>query len=365
MYTELAKIVPSLAFFDVGGGLGVDYDGSKTTSEASMNYSLHEYARDVVWAIKEGCSKENVPEPIIMSESGRALAAHHAVLISEVIDIAPSPGEGNNLEPLSSQNEIVANLYSLYQEVTPDNALETLHDALQSKEMILESFIHGNLTLIERAYCERIYQHLIAKICRLSHALTDIPEEIESLNKTRLDTYFCNFSIFQSLPDSWAIGQLFPIMPIHRLDEKPTRRAIIADLSCDSDGKIDHFIGHRGIPQSYLYLHEVPAYPYYVGIFLVGAYQEILGGLHNLFGDTNAVNVDLLSDGTWEIRQIVAGDTNEEVLQYMQYHSSELLDRLHSLIEKALHGGRLTNEESAVLKKKIKNSLESYTYLVV
>ncbi len=364
MYTELARICPSLSFFDAGGGLGVDYDGSRTISDSSINYSIEEYARNVVSTIGEGCQKAQIPDPIIITESGRALVAHHTALITEVIDIASVVNAIGTVDPPISQHDIPISLYQLYQEISAENCLETLHDALQLREMIVESFIHGQLSLLERAYCEHIYQHLIAKICHTAQQLSEIPEEIESINQSRLDIYFCNFSVFQSLPDSWAINQLFPIMPIHHLLEKPQRRVIVADLSCDSDGKIDHFIGHRGISNPYFYLHAATSMPYYLGIFLVGAYQEILGGLHNLFGDTNAVHVDLNEDGTWEIKHIVEGDTIEEVLHYTQYHPDHFLERLRVLIEKSLRAGRLSNQESAILQKKIKQSLESYTYLV-
>lgn len=365
MYTELAKICPSLAFFDAGGGLGIDYDGSKTASDSSMNYTVEEYARDVVSAIGEACQQAGLADPVIITESGRALIAQHAVLVTEVMDVASTLDGIGEINPPLSQHDIPVTLYALYQNLTAENCLETLHDLLELKDHILESFIHGQLSLMERAYCEQIYQHIVAKICHVAHSLKEIPEEIENLDKMRLDMYFCNFSVFQSLPDAWAIGQLFPVMPIHRLTEKPERRAIVADLSCDSDGKIDHFIGHRGIPNPYVYLHSPNNSPYYLGIFLVGAYQEILGGLHNLFGDTNAVHVDLNEEGVWDIKHVVEGDSIEEVLHYTQYHPDNLLERLREFIERSLKAGRLSNQESAILQKKIKQALESYTYLVV
>jgi arginine decarboxylase len=365
MYAALAQLCSSLAFFDAGGGLGIDYDGSKTTSDSSINYSLEEYARDVVSAIKEACQNAEVPDPMIITESGRALVAHHTVLVIEVIDIASLLSGEDEIEPPLSQHDIPVSLYHLYQHASSENCLETLHNALQLKEMIVDSFILNQLSIEERAYCERIYQHLLAKIQSLSKQLNEVPEEIENLNKTRLDMYFCNFSVFQSLPDSWAIGQLFPIMPIHKLTEDPNRHAVIADLSCDSDGKINHFIGQKGISHSYLPLHKMTTSPYYLGIFLVGAYQEILGGLHNLFGDTNVVHVELTEEGTWEIKDVIEGDTIEEVLHYTQYNPDQLLENLRGLIEKALKAGRLSTQESAALQKKIKQSLESYTYLVV
>lgn len=364
MYTELAHICPSLQFFDAGGGLGVDYEGTKTTSDSSMNYTVEEYARDVVWAIGEACKNANLAHPAIITESGRALVAHHAVLITEVIDVAPLLDPVETLPSSPSAHPILSSLVTLYKEVTPENAQETLHDAYQLKEKILDSFVYGDLNLAERAYAEQVYRYLLVKIYTLSKTLGYMPEDIENLGKVLFDTYFCNFSVFQSVPDSWAIEQVFPIMPIHRLNEEPQRRAILADLSCDSDGKIDHFIGRKEARQS-LPLHEFKNTPYYLGIFLVGAYQEILGGLHNLFGDTNAVHVELDAQGRWDIKSVVEGDTTEEVLKYTQYNPDYLIQQLRSLIEESLKAGRLSNEESAKLQKKFKESLESYTYLIV
>ena len=365
MFTELAKICPSLLFFDAGGGLGVDYDGSKATSDSSMNYSLEEYARDIVYILGDACQKANVPQPVIITESGRALTAHHAILITEVIDVATPLEAPATIDSPPTKHSIPATLYALYQDLSPKNCQEVLHDALELKEKITEGFIHGTLSLTERAYSELIYQRLITKIRAVSRQLEYVPEDIENLDKTIFDIYFCNFSVFQSLPDSWAIQQLFPIMPIHRLHEEPNRKAIIADLSCDSDGKIDHFVCRRGVKPS-ITLHEFkPPSPYYLGIFLVGAYQEILGGLHNLFGDANAVHVELGSDGNWNIKHVVEGDTIEEVLTYTQYQPYHILERLRTLIERSLKAGRLSNEESAKLQKKVRQSLESYTYLVV
>lgn len=364
MYTELALICPSLCFFDAGGGLGIDYDGSKTTSDSSMNYTVEEYARDVVSAIGEACEKEGVPHPSIITESGRALVAHHSVLITEVIDVAPMLEPVEKLDNPPTDNDILLQLYDLYHNLAPQSCQEALHDALELKEKILDNFVLGSLSLVERAYAEKVYRFLIAKIRALSKELPYVPEDIENLDQNLYDTYFCNFSVFQSLPDSWAIQQIFPIMPIHRLNEQPTRRAILADLSCDSDGKIDCFVGRRN-PKHHLPLHQFHNSPYYLGIFLVGAYQEILGGLHNLFGDANAVHVDLDEEGNWDIHHVVEGDAIEEVLSYVQYNPQQLITQMRTLIEKALKAGRLTKEESAKLQKRFKESLESYTYLIV
>lgn len=364
MYTELAKECPEMSFFDTGGGLGIDYDGSRSSTDSSMDYTVEEYARDVVSAIGDACAKAEVPPPTIISESGRALVAHHSVLITEVIDVAPSLDAVDNLTVPPSDHEVLTSLYTLYQGVNEDNCHEVLHDAQELKEHIFECFVHGSLNLKERAYAEQAYKYLIAKVRQVSKRLSDVPEEIKDLDKQLLDIYFCNFSVFQSLPDSWAINQLFPIMPIHRINEEPKRRGFIADLSCDSDGKIDHFVKRRG-SSHYLKLHEYTGTPYYLGIFFVGAYQEILGALHNLFGDTNAVHVDLDEEGHWQIKHVIEGDTIREVLNYVQYNSQDLIERLRVSIEKSLKCGRLSPAESAKLQKKFKEALESYTYLVV
>jgi len=364
MYTELAQECREICFFDVGGGLGVDYDGSRSSTDSSMDYTIEEYARDVVSAIGDACEKEEIPPPTIISESGRALVAHHSVLITEVIDVAPALEAVDALELPPTDNDVLTSLYSLYNNANSDNCHEILHDAQEIKELLFECFVHGTLNLVERAYAEQAYKRLIAKLRQVSKQLPDVPEEIKNLDKLLLDTYFCNFSVFQSLPDFWAVDQLFPIMPIHRLNEEPKRKGIIADLSCDSDGKIDHFAHRRGT-QDFLRLHETAGQPYYLGIFLVGAYQEILGGMHNLFGDTNAVHVDIDAEGRWQLNHVIEGDTIREVLAYVQYNSQDLIERLRVSIEKSLKCGRLTAEESAKLQKKFKEALESYTYLVV
>lgn len=366
MYTELARLHPSLAYFDVGGGLAVDYDGSKSLSDSSMNYTVEEYARDVVDAIGTACLKAEVPDPIIVTESGRALVSHHAVLITEVIDVTPPsevPSLQNGSEEPHSDHEILNNLTALYEELSEENCRESFHDVKELKERMLHEFIYGQFTLKERAYGEKLARLLLVKIRELYRQLGETGEELDELNKMLLETYFCNFSVFQSLPDSWAISQLFPVLPIHRLEESPMHEAIIADLTCDSDGKINAFIGEEGENHS-LKLHAYTGQPYYLGIFLVGAYQEILGGLHNLFGDTNVVHAELVS-GQWKLSHLVEGDTIEEVLHYVQYHTENLMTQLYKLIEFSQEAGKISLGESAKIKKMFKQSLESYTYLVV
>lgn len=363
MYVELAKICPSLTFLDVGGGLAVDYEGTRTTSDSSMNYTLEEYARDVISAIGDTCLKEGIEDPDIISESGRALVAHHSVLITEVIDVT-SAKLNTPLKSPPTKHEVLKTFVSMYKKLTPENSQETLNDAIELKQRVLEEFIHGTLNLAERAYSEEIFTRILLKIQKIVKELPYVPPDLANIDKMLYDTYFCNFSVFQSLPDSWAIQQLFPVLPIQRLNEHPENHAILADLTCDSDGKIDTFISRRG-EKKYISLHNYPPSPYYLGVFLVGAYQEILGGLHNLFGDTNVVHVDLDKDGKWDILQVVEGDTIEEVLTYAQYSPQKLVEQLRAIIEKDIKEGRITPQESARIQKQFKNSLESYTYLIV
>lgn len=364
MYTELAKEHPSLIYFDVGGGLAIDYDGTMSATNSSMDYSIIEYARDVVSTIGEACLLAKVDDPIIITESGRAVASHHSALIVEVIDVTSNAYKPDLVETPPSQHDLVLDLLYMLENLSIENCRETLHDAMEAKERILDEFVYGHLNLKERAYAEKIYRLLLSKIHALLKQLDGVSEEIAFLDKYLRETYFCNFSVFQSLPDSWAIDQIFPVMPIHRLNEIATHQAILADISCDSDGKIDAFAGAKE-PDSYLMLHEYTSDPYYLGIFLVGAYQEILGGLHNLFGDTNVVHVELSENGEWQILRQIEGDTIEEVLGYVQYRPERLMERLEKLIESSLLSNLLSPLESAQLKRKFKQALESYTYLVV
>jgi arginine decarboxylase len=364
MYTELAKRYSSLSFFDVGGGLAVDYDGSKSAADSSMNYTVQEYARDVISAIGEACLDAGVNDPIVITESGRFIVTHHSVLVTEVIDVTSTVDSSQELDPIESDHEIIADLQTLEKELNEENCRETFHDIMDLKESILEEFVYGRLSLVERAYAEKMCWRLLSRIQKLYKAAIDVPEEIQMLDRLLKETYFCNFSVFQSLPDSWAIDQLFPVMPIHRLNEKAEHKGVLADLSCDSDGKIDRFIG-RGGSNNFLRLHEYQGGPYYVGVFLVGAYQEILGGLHNLFGDTNVVHASLDENGQWIFSKLVEGDSIEEVLHYVQYNAENLMHQLHNQLERSLKAGRITLPESAQMKKKFKQALESYTYLVV
>jgi arginine decarboxylase len=364
VYTELAKLCPAIEFIDVGGGLGVDYDGSRTNFESSMNYTTEQYARDVVWEIASACSEARVRHPNIISESGRALVAHHAVLVTEVMDVAEIPAPPPELEPAPSKDEKLQELQTLYRELNLKNCHEVFNDAIGLRDEFLQLFIQGNISLQERAYAERTLRFLFTRIRALKAQLKHVPEDFQILDGMLKDTYFCNFSVFQSILDHWAIEQLFPIMPIHRLNTEPTRKAVIADLTCDSDGKIDKFIDLQGV-QRHIDLHPYRSdQPYYVGIFLVGAYQECLGNLHNLFGDTNAVHVDVDETGRARITSIVEGDTIKEVLGYVQYSGDDLISGLNSLIDKAVRAGTMSSEDSAKLMQRYKESLGGYTYLL-
>lgn len=364
VYTELRKLCPGLEFLDVGGGLGVDYDGSRTNFESSMNYTTEQYARDIVWEISSACDEAGVPHPTIISESGRALVAHHAVLVTEVMDVAEVPEPPETIEAPASNDEKLCELVNMYNELNLKNCHETFSDALALRDEFLQRFVQGNITLDERALAERTLRFLFTRINNLKQSMKHVPEDFEALEGMLKDTYFCNFSVFQSLLDHWAIEQLFPIMPIHKLGAQPSRKAIIADLTCDSDGKIDKFIDLRGV-QRYIDLHPYRGdQPYYIGVFLIGAYQECLGNLHNLFGDTNAVHVEIDEDGLPAITSIIEGDTIKEVLGYVQYTGEDLLSGLNHSIDRAVRTGIMSAEESAKFMQRYKESLGGYTYLL-
>lgn len=361
IYVELCKLGANMQYLDVGGGLGVDYDGSKTNFHASKNYNMQNYANDVVAEIKEACSERSVPVPTLVSESGRAIASHQSVLIfdvlgsSDVVSEVPQP-------PQKQEHLIIRNLYETYQAIDLENYQEAYHDALQFKEEAISLFGFGYLSLTERARAERLYWACCAKILAIARQQDYVPDDLEDLEKIMASIYYINLSVFQSAPDSWAIDQLFPIMPIHRLDEEPTQRGILADLTCDSDGKIDQFIDLRDV-KPVLELHALkPEKPYYLGMFLNGAYQEIMGNLHNLFGDTNAVHIHLTPKG-YQIEHVVRGDTMKEVLGYVQYNAEDLIENIRKQAEQALQENQITLQESQLLLENYERSLRSYTYL--
>jgi len=361
-YCELYKLGAPLGFLDVGGGLGIDYDGSQTNFSSSMNYTLQEYANDIVFGTMELCDAAGVPHPTLVSESGRALVAHHAVLVADVLGV----GEftvGSLPESLPDDVPApVRHLLDTYREASRKNLLEAYHDAVGYRDEALSLYNLDHLSLQHRVLAEDLFWSLSAKILKLVRELPEVPEELEGLERALSDTYFCNFSVFQSLPDSWAIDQLFPVVPIHRLDEEPTRRGVLADITCDSDGKIDHFIDRRDV-KDVLELHPLRDEDYYLGVFLVGAYQEILGDLHNLFGDTNTLHVSLGEEGDYHIDHVLTGDTVSDVLRYVSYDRSDLIAQMRRFTEKALRAKRITLEESRQLLRVYEQGLAGYTYL--
>ncbi len=364
-YAELRGLGVDITHVDVGGGLGVDYDGSNSTSQASVNYSLQEYADDVIYTIAEACRQHELPMPHIISESGRALTAHHALLLLSVIDVE---SQADNAVPeLTDEHptllhEMAADFASLSkQRVSRKRVREVYHDATFDKERAQEFFNSGVLTLRDRAIAEQIYLSTIAVVAKIAQRDRDeYSDIIDDLEATMVDRYFCNFSLFQSLPDSWAIDQIFPIMPIHRLNEEPSRRGTIQDVTCDSDGKIEKFIGDR-TPRPSLELHPFnDGDPYIIGIFLTGAYQEILGDLHNLFGDTNAVHIRLSQTKGYEVTDLVHGDTVTEVLAYVQFRASDLLATFR---RKVANATSLARQEANTFIAEYIAGLEGYTYL--
>jgi len=363
-YAEMRGLGVDITHVDVGGGLGVDYDGSSSTSQASVNYTLQEYADDVVYTLSEACRQHELPMPHIISESGRALTAHHALLLLSVIDVE---SQADNTVPELTKahhsllHEMAADYNSVSKRVSKKRVREVFHDATFDKERAQELFNSGVLTLRDRAITEQIYLSTIAAVAKIArHDRDEYSDIIDDLEATMVDRYFCNFSLFQSLPDSWAIDQIFPIMPIHRLNEEPTRRGTIQDVTCDSDGKIETFIGDR-TPHKSLELHPFnDGDPYIIGIFLTGAYQEILGDLHNLFGDTNAVHIRLSETKGYEVTDLVHGDTVTEVLDYVQFRGSDLLATFR---RKVANATGLARQEANTFIADYIAGLEGYTYL--
>ncbi len=361
IYTELKKAGAGLKYMDVGGGLGIDYDGSQTDFESSVNYTLEEYANDVVYHIQNVCDEAEVPHPIIVSESGRAIAAYHSALVFNVLGVS-GYGEQEVTSVPEDAEQPVIDLQETYRSLSSKNLLEAFHDAQQALDSALNLFSLGYLPLEQRSFAENLYWAICRKVQKLAKDLEFYPEELEGLDGLLSDTYFCNFSLFQSMPDSWAVKQLFPVMPIHRLNEMPTRSAVIGDISCDSDGKIDQFIDRRDVKKT-LPLHPFNGESYVLGAFLVGAYQEILGDLHNLFGDTNAVHVSLSETGEVLLDTVIQGDTVREVLDYVQFHARTLLDQFRQDVEAALREGKIGYEESGRLLRFYEEGLNGYTYL--
>jgi arginine decarboxylase len=363
IYVELHAMGAAMRYIDCGGGLGVDYDGSRTNFHSSVNYSLQEYAADVVSQIAETCNARGVPHPDIVTESGRALVAHHSVLVFNVLGtneilIGQVPESVADSEP-----QLIKNLYETCTGVSRKNFQEAYHDVLQLKEEAITAFNLGVLDLKQRARVEQLFWATCERILKIVRDLPYVPDDLEGLEKQLTDTFYCNFSLFQSLPDHWAVRQLFPTLPIHKLNKAPQRRAVLADLTCDSDGKVDQFIDLHDV-KHFLELHSMNGGPYYIASFLVGAYQEILGDLHNLFGDTDAVHVRLEADD-YSVEHLVKRDTVAEVLTYVQYTKEGLVSRVRRAVEAALREKRLTMAESGRLMSRYEEALEGYTYLTV
>ncbi len=362
VYVNLVKMGAPLGYLDVGGGLGIDYDGSQTNFPSSLNYTLQEYANDIVFGVMEACEPDGIAHPTLVSESGRATVAHHAMLVIDVLGVAEfAVGKLPKKPPLDAAIPL-RHLFDTYREVSRKTLLEAYHDAISDRDECLTLFNLGHLSLEHRGLAEDLFWAICQKILKITRTLPEVPEDLEGLERTLADTYFCNFSVFQSLPDSWAIDQLFPVVPIHRLNEEPGNRAVLADITCDSDGKIDHFIDRRDV-KNVLELHAYVGEPYYLGVFLVGAYQEILGDLHNLFGDTNTVHVALHPEEGYTIDGVVAGDTVADVLRYVRYDRGDLVARVRQAAEQALRAKRMTLEESRLLLRRFEEGLSGYTYL--
>lgn len=362
-YVQLTKLGFDIDFVDIGGGLGVDYDGTRSSaSESSMNYSIQEYANDCIYALVDVCEKNGLKHPNIVTESGRSLTAHHSVLVIDVLASTQLPIWDDNDEVNEDAHELARELYEIFDKIDQTNVFENWHDALQIREEALDLFSLGLLDLHTRATIEKLFWSIAREVRDISRNLKHTPEELRKVVKMLPEKYFCNFSLFQSLPDSWAIDQIFPIMPISRLDEKPTRRATLQDITCDSDGKIANFISAHGASES-LPVHTLkPNEPYYIGVFLVGAYQEILGDMHNLFGDTNAVHISVYKDH-YEIDQTIDGESIADVLDYVQYNPKKLVRNIETWVTASMKAGKITPEEGREFISTYRSGLYGYTYL--
>lgn len=362
-YVQLSKMGFGVEFVDIGGGLGVDYDGTRSSaSEYSMNYSIQEYVNDAVSQLVDVCNKNELPHPNIVIESGRSLTAHHSILVLDVLETAHLPIWNENDEVSTDEHELARELYAIWDKLDSQRIFESWHDALQIREEALDLFSLGLLDLRTRAMIEKLFWSIAREVSDIAHSIKHAPEELRKVIKMLPDKYFCNFSLFQSLPDSWAIDQVFPIMPLARLDEKPTRHATLQDITCDSDGKICTYVSSQGA-SNYLPVHTLKANePYYLGVFLVGAYQEILGDMHNLFGDTNAVHIDVYKDH-YEIDQVIEGETVAEVLDYVEYNSKKLVRNVETWVTASMKSGKITPEEGREFLSNYRSGLYGYTYL--
>ncbi|MBR1683385.1 MAG: biosynthetic arginine decarboxylase [Bacteroidaceae bacterium] len=362
-YVQLHAMGFGIEFIDCGGGLGVDYDGTRSSnSESSVNYSIQEYVNDCVYTLVEAANANGIPHPNIITEGGRSLTAHHSVLIVDVMESVTAPQMPEDFEPGEHDHKLVHDLTEIWDKLSTRSLLEDWHDAEDIREEALDLFRHGIIDLRTRAQIESLYWAVSHEVAELAHHQKHVPDELRALDKQMADKYFCNFSLFQSMPDSWALDQLFPIMPIARLGEQPTRSATLQDITCDSDGKITTYV-NGGHQTNYIPLHPVKADEhYYIGVFLVGAYQEILGNMHNLFGDTNAVHITVNRDN-YEIEQIIDGETVADVLEYVQYDPKKLVRRLEIWVSRAVKDGKITEAEGKEFISNYRAGLYGYTYL--
>ncbi|MDR0832971.1 MAG: biosynthetic arginine decarboxylase [Candidatus Symbiothrix sp.] len=362
-YVQLRLMGFNVEFVDIGGGLGVDYDGTRSSgSESSMNYSIQEYVNDSISTLVDACVKNDIPQPNIITESGRSLTAHHSILVFQVLETTTLPEWGEDEELPEDADELVKELYQLWDDMNAPRLIETWHDAQQIREESLDKFSLGLVDLVTRAQVEKLYWSIAREVYQMASTMKHAPEELRKISKMLPDKYFCNFSLFQSLPDSWAIDQVFPIVPLARLDEKPNRTATIQDITCDSDGKIDNFINMQN------YAYHLPVHtlnkkePYYMGVFLVGAYQEILGDLHNLFGDTSAVHISVNKED-YQIEQIIDGETIADVLEYVEYSPKKLVRNVETWVTASMKAGKITVEEGREFLSNYRSGLYGYTYL--
>ena len=362
-YVQLSKLGFNIDFVDIGGGLGVDYDGTRNSAnESSMNYSIQEYANDAIYTLVDACEKNNLKQPNIINESGRSLTAHHSILVFDVLETTTLPICKDNEEVSSDDHELIRELYDIWDNLNNQNLFESWHDALQIREEALDLFSLGLLDIRSRAMMEKLFWSIAREAGEIASSMKHPPEEMKNIAKMIPDKYFCNFSLFQSLPDSWAIDQIFPIIPISRLDEKPTKLATLQDITCDSDGKVANFISDHGSANA-IQLHPLkPGEPYYIGVFLVGAYQEILGDMHNLFGDTNAVHISVYSDH-YDIDQVFDGETVADVLEYVQYNPKKLVRNVEGWVTSSMKSGIITPEEGREFLSTYRSGLYGYTYL--
>ena len=362
-YVQLTKLGFNIEFVDIGGGLGVDYDGTRNgSSESSMNYSIQEYANDAVSALVDACTKHNLPQPNIITESGRSLTAHHSVLVLDVLETTRLPIWRDEEELSPDAHELARELYDIWDRLDQPRLLESWHDALQIREEALDLFSLGMLDLTTRAQIEKLFWSVAREVGEMAQHIKHSPDELRKIAKMIPDKYFCNFSLFQSLTDAWAIDQVFPIIPISRLDERPDRTCTIQDITCDSDGKLANFITSHGTSTS-LPVHSIrPGETYYLGVFLVGAYQEILGDMHNLFGDTNAVHISVYKD-RYEIDRIIDGETVADVLDYVQYNPKKLVRNVEAWVTHSMKAGHISPEEGREFLSNYRSGLYGYTYL--